>query len=372
MDTASSKINLKPLLDKRGVTLYQFCKDTGLSYQQGFAIANNKTKKIEFQTIEIICDYLSCDVSELINIKPKAKESSLQSIILNFPATSHAKRESTNDESRNAKPFLQWVGGKRSLIPQYENLFPKKFNKYFEPFLGGGAIFFHLGVKKAVLNDSNPELISAYEGVRDNPKKVIKLLKDLKDRHSPELYMAIRNLDRDIGLFSKFKKHEIAARMIYLNQTCFNGIYRVNKHGQFNVPIGSSLNRLICDEDAIIKASDYLKDAQIHSIDFEEILKKAGKNDFIYFDPPYFPISQYSDFTRYTKEKFYQKDQERLRDSFVDLHKKGAKVMLSNSDSDFIKDLYKDFKVHTVYSGRSLNSKKDRRGKVSELVITNY
>lgn len=371
MDSTGA-VNLKSLLDKKGVTLYQLCQDTGLSYQQGFAIANNKTKKIEFQTIDMLCNYLSCDVSELINIKPRTKGNGLKQIVLNFEITNNAKRSSTGEENNEPKPFLQWVGGKRSLIPQYQKLFPSKFGRYIEPFLGGGAIFFYLQVNKAIINDSNPELISAYEGIRDKPKEVINLLRLLKERHSLELYQTIRNLDREISFFSRLDRHEIAARMIYLNQTCFNGIYRVNKHGQFNVPIGSSLNRLICDENTIIKASKILKNTEITSVDFDKVMTKAEKGDFVYLDPPYFPISQYSDFTRYTKEKFHQKDQERLRGAFDSLHKKGCKVMLSNSDCDYIRNLYKPYKIHTVYSGRTLNSDKTKRGKIPELVITNY
>ena len=160
--------------------------------------------------------------------------------------------------------------------------------------------------------------------------------------------------------------------MIYLNQTCFNGVYRVNKKGQFNVPIGSSLNRLICDENNILNASKILKQATIKNVDFSELLKNAGKSDFIYLDPPYYPISANSDFTRYTKEKFYQEDQVRLKKEIDRLNKKGCKIMLSNSDCKFIKKLYADYNIHKVYSGRTLNCKKDRRGKVSELLITNY
>lgn len=365
-------VNLQPLLNKKGITLYQLCQDTGLSYQQGFAIANNKTKKIEFQTIELICDYLTCEVSELINIKPKTAEDGLRSTILNFPLTKNSVRKASTSQISEPKPFLQWVGGKRGMIAQYSDFFPKKFGRYIEPFLGGGAIFFYLQERRALLNDSNPELIATYEAVRDNPGEVIEMLSLLKARHSLELYTTIRNLDRDQKKFSKFRKTEVATRMIYLNQTCFNGVYRVNKHGQFNVPIGSSLNRVICDEQTLLKASEMLKEAEIACVDFNQILLQAKKGDFIYLDPPYFPISEYSDFTRYTKEKFHKEDQLRLKESFDYLHKKGCKVMQSNSNSDFIKQLYNQYKIHTVHSGRTLNVDKTKRGKVSELVITNY
>ena len=224
----------------------------------------------------------------------------------------------------------------------------------------------------AILADNNTELIRAYEGIRDNPEEVIRLLKELRSKHSKELYPLVRNLDREIDIFQKLNSAEIAARMIYLNQTCFNGIYRVNQKGQFNVPIGSSLNRLICDEHTIRSASAVLKNVAIKEVDFEMAVNDAGTNDFVYLDPPYYPISVYSDFTRYTKEKFHKEDQIRLKEKIDHLDKKGCKVMLSNSDCEFIRDLYKGYKIQQVFSGRTLNSKKDQRGKVAELLITNY
>ncbi len=365
-------INLKGLLEQKKITLYRLCQDTGLSYQQGFAIANNRTKKIEFNTIETLCNYLSCEVSELIHIRPRNSVQRLQRVVAAFPLTKNAKRESSTHENSGPKPFLQWVGGKRSLLPHYEEFFPKKFNRYIEPFLGGGAVFFHLSARRALLNDSNPELISTYEGVRDTPEEVIRLLQLLKERHSPELYQAMRNLDRDAKVFSKLQTYEVAARMIYLNQTCFNGVYRINRHGQFNVPIGSSLNRLICDEHTIRSVSKNLKNTQITCADFSDALQKARKGDFVYIDPPYFPVSKYSDFTRYTKEKFYKQDQERLKEAVDMLDKRGCKVMLSNSDCDFIRVLYRSYTVHKVYSARTLNADKAKRGKIPELVIRNY
>jgi DNA adenine methylase len=182
----------------------------------------------------------------------------------------------------------------------------------------------------------------------------------------------VRNLDREINIFEKLSSAEIGARMVYLNQTCFNGLYRVNQKGQFNVPIGSSLNRLICDEFTIRSVSKALKDVTVKESDFEAIVKNAKSDDFIYIDPPYYPLSAYSDFTRYTKEKFYEEDQVRLKEKIDKLSKIGSKVMVSNSDCEFIRNLYKGYKLHTVYSGRNLNCKKGQRGKISELLITNY
>lgn len=299
-------------------------------------------------------------------------DSELIKLIKSMPPTTNVHRVTNSDADDRAKPFMQWVGGKREMIPQYKELIPQKFETYYEPFLGGGAMFFYLQPEKAVLSDNNTELIKTYEGVRDNPEEVIRILKELRAKHSEELYMKVRNIDREINIFHKLNSAEIAARMIYLNQTGFNGLYRVNQKGQFNVPIGSSLNRLICDEHTLRNASKVLKKVKIEETDFENLLRYVTKNDFVYLDPPYYPVSIYSDFSRYTKEKFYQEDQVRLKKEFDRLNNIGCKVMLSNSDCQFIKDLYACYNIRKVYSGRTLNCKKDKRGKVSELLITNY
>lgn len=299
-------------------------------------------------------------------------DSELIKLIKSMPPTTNVRRTANSDADDKAKPFIQWVGGKREMIPQYKDFIPQKFETYYEPFLGGGAMFFYLQSEKAILSDNNTELIKTYEGVRDNPEEVIKILRELRSKHSKELYMKVRNIDREINIFHKLNNAEIAARMIYLNQTGFNGLYRVNQKGQFNVPIGSSLNRLICDEHTIRNASKVLKKVKIEETDFENLLRAAKKDDFIYLDPPYYPVSVYSDFSRYTKEKFYKEDQVRLKKEFDRLDKLGCKVMLSNSDCQFIKDLYTGYDIHKVYSGRTLNCKKDKRGKISELLITNY
>jgi DNA adenine methylase len=296
----------------------------------------------------------------------------LSDILSKYPETDVSKRISNSTEMDDAKPFIQWVGGKREMIPQYKEYIPKSFNKYYEPFLGGGAMFFYLKPKVAVLGDNSEELIRAYEGVRSEPLIVIELLKELKNKHSKELYMEIRSVDRQTNIYKSFCDAEIASRFIYLNQTCFNGVYRVNKRGQFNVPIGSSLNRLICDEITIKKDCEVLKGAHIMNIDFSKLTEDARENDFIYIDPPYYPISIYSDFTRYTKEKFYKEDQLRLKDNIDELSQRGCKVMLSNSDCKFTNDLYTKYRRIKTYSNRTLNSKKDKRGRITELLILNY
>lgn len=296
----------------------------------------------------------------------------LELLLRKMPLTDHVRRTSNPDPLKEAKPFMQWVGGKREMVQQYKGLLPKTFATYYEPFVGGGALFFHLKPEKAVLSDNNTELVKTYQAICNQPEEIIRLLKQFKERHSKELFTQVRNLDREISIFHELTDAEIAARMIYLNQTCFNGLYRVNQKGQFNVPIGSSLNRLICDEYTIRNASKSLKKVIVKEADFATATQEAKNNDFIYLDPPYFPISKYSDFTRYTKEKFYTEDQVRLKKEVDRLRNRGCKIMISNSDCEFIRNLYSDYKLHTVLSSRSLNSKADKRGKITELVITSY
>lgn len=295
----------------------------------------------------------------------------LRKIILDFEKTLHAKRIA-NSWDNQAKPFLQWVWWKRSVIPQYEQYIPKKYNKYYEPFLWWWAMFFYLHPENAILWDNNLELIKTYEWVRDNVHEVIELLKLLKEIHSKELYMKIRNLDRELNIFDDLENYEISARMIYLNQTWFNWVYRVNKLGQYNVPIWSSLNRLICDEENLLKVSKVLKSAKVECNDFMEIIKTAKNWDFVYLDPPYHPVSKYSDFTRYTKEKFYEKDQIRLKEIIDELTEKWVMVMLSNSYCEFIDELYSKYRKIDISANRLLNSKKEKRNQVPELLILNY
>lgn len=364
-------VELGTLLEKRGVSLYEFCKVTDISYQQGTDIVKKRTRSISFEVLEKLCVYLNCDVNEVLTLQGSA-EGYLAYVLEDYPETTNVFRVPQTKKQDNPKPFLQWVGGKREMIKQYQAFFPTSFNTYWEPFLGGGAMYFHLNPGRSVVNDSNQELVRTYEAIRDHPYNVIDLLQQLRRKHSKELYMTIRSLDRKINIFKNFYDYEIAARMIYLNQTCFNGVYRVNKLGQFNVPIGSSLNRVICDPEAITKASESLQQTIIKSEDFEAHIRKAQKGDFIYLDPPYEPISEYSDFTRYTKEKFYKHDQRRLANVVKYLDKKGCQVMLSNSNAPLIREIYDKFNIHEVYSARNLNSKSDKRGKIIELLITNY
>lgn len=274
-----------------------------------------------------------------------------------------------------SKPFVKWVGGKRQLLAQFRsmNLYPpEKFDpktgSYFEPFVGGGAVFFDLLPEKAHLSDLNSDLVTTYNVIKNNVEELILLLK--KHRYEKEYYLKIRAQDaKELPLI------DIAARFIYLNRSCFNGMYRVNSQGQFNVPFGGYSNPVICDEDNLRKVSKALKDVEIKNQDYKEVLKKAKKNDFVYFDPPYYPVSKTASFTSYTKESFLDKEQIELRDTFLELSKRGCYVMLSNSDTPFINKIYSGFKgvrINKVVAGRAINSKGSGRGKITEVLVTNY
>lgn len=276
-----------------------------------------------------------------------------------------------------AKPFVKWVGGKRQLLKQFREmgLFPPgtfnpNTNTYFEPFVGGGAVFFDLLPKKAVLSDMNKELVITYNVIKNNVEDLIKSLK--KHKHNKEYFLKIRTQK-----VSKLSDLQIASRFIYLNRTCFNGMYRVNRSGEFNVPFGDHKNPLICDAENLRKVSLSLKNVSVAHEDYKNVLEKARKGDFIYFDPPYYPINKTSSFTSYTTDAFLEKEQIELRDTYFKLHKKGCFVMLSNSDTPFINKIYseikdKKIKINKVQAGRAINSKGSGRGKITEVLITNY
>lgn len=275
------------------------------------------------------------------------------------------------------KPFVKWVGGKRQLLKQFKlmNLYPpEKFdpekNRYFEPFVGGGAVFFDLLPKKAFLSDMNFELVTTYNVIKNDVEKLIKLLK--KHDHNKEYFLNVR-----AKKVEKLTPIQIASRFIYLNRACFNGMYRVNSKGEFNVPFGDNKNPLICNEENLRKISQALKNVEIKHQDYKHVLKKARKGDFIYFDPPYHPVSRTSTFTSYTANGFTENDQIELRDIFAELSERGCFVMLSNSDAPFINKIYSEIKkdcvrISKVDAGRAINSKGDGRGKIKEVLVTNY
>lgn len=273
----------------------------------------------------------------------------------------------------NIKPFVKWAGGKNGLINSLISFIPKNFNSYFEPFVGGGALFFYLknlnilNSKKIYLNDKNAELINAYKQIKINPNKLLEELEILKNNHSKEYFYKIRNLDRDFDFYSLSEVFR-AARFIYLNKTCFNGLCRYNAKGNFNTPMGSYKNPKIYDKDLIFSVHEVLKNVSITNKDFEVVSLKVKKGDFIYFDPPYYPLNKTSSFVSYT-DNFSADEQIRLYKLFKMLDCEGIKVLQSNSNTDFIKELYKDFEIIEVISKRAINCKGDKRGKITELII---
>lgn len=273
-----------------------------------------------------------------------------------------------------AKPFVKWAGGKGGLLDCILPLVPKEFNAYFEPFLGGGALFFalqHRGTLTSItLSDKNAELINAYQAIKQNPHKVLRELESLQKSHSKEQFYHIRNLDRSTD-FANLDLFFRAGRFIYLNKTCFNGLCRYNAKGEFNTPMGSYKNPKIYDEALILRAHNALQNAQILGDDFERVCEVAQRGDFVYFDPPYFPLNKTSSFVGYT-DSFLQDEQLRLCKAFKILESRGVKVLQSNSNTEFIRELYKDFEIIEVKAKRAINCKGDKRGEISELLIRNF
>lgn len=267
------------------------------------------------------------------------------------------------------KPFVKWAGGKRQLVHELLKFSPKEFENYFEPFFGGGALFFELfsteKLKHAFLNDSNEELITAYKVIKEKPNELMRELSDKKYKNNEKAFYEIR-------AEKPLNSVKATARFIYLNRTAFNGLYRVNSKGGFNVPFGKYKNPKILDKENLLAVHEALQKDELTSVDFEKAVEKAKKGDFIYFDPPYQPLNKTSAFTSYTIKDFNEKDQERLRDCFKKLDKKGCFVMLSNSYTELILDLYKDYKIHTVMATRLINCKAEKRGKIKEVIVTNY
>lgn len=268
------------------------------------------------------------------------------------------------------RPFLKWVGGKTQLLEQLEPLLPPTFRRYFEPFVGGAALYFHLHSKQkisgqATLRDVNAELVSCYTAVRDEVEAVIRALRDHK--YESEHYYHVRALDPATLPVAKR-----AARTIFLNKTGYNGLYRVNRSGQFNVPFGRFTKPLFCDVENLRACSRALRAVSLENGDFTSILQQARKGDFVYFDPPYVPLSTTSDFTAYIPGGFGEAEQRKLAKTFAKLAKRGVYVMLSNSDTPFVRELYGAFRIDTVYASRSVNSNAARRGKLAEVVVRSW
>lgn len=289
------------------------------------------------------------------------------------------------------KPFLKWAGGKGQLIDEIEKFYPfdKKINKYAEPFIGGGAVLFDIlnkfELEKIYISDVNKELVNCYIAIKENVHELIKKLKKLEDE-----FLVRGKEDRKIYYYEKrekFNKLKLennnekinrAALMIFLNRTCFNGLYRVNKKGLFNVPMGDYKNPKICDEENLINVSNKLRNVEVIYGDYRKSYDFIDENTFVYFDPPYRPLNQTSSFTSYTEYIFGDKEQIELSEYFRLLNKKGAKLLLSNSDpknvdinDEFFDDLYKGFDIKRIEASRAINSRGSKRGKVNEILISN-
>lgn len=277
--------------------------------------------------------------------------------------------ERQEEKTAVAKPFLKWAGGKRQLLPLLLNKMPSSFKRYHEPFLGGGALFFALKPKHAFLSDINDELVGAYQILKDKPGDLITELK--KHKYDKDYYYELRETDRspEYKSWSKLKR---AARLIYLNKSCYNGLYRVNAKGQFNTPFGDYKNPTIFTEENLIACSEALQRAKLSEAPFDLVLTQAKKGDFVYLDPPYMPLSSTSNFTSYSKESFGEAEQRKLFDTCVKLDKRGVYFMLSNSAAPFICELYEPFKVELVNAKRAINSKGSSRGAVKEVIVRNY
>jgi DNA adenine methylase len=268
------------------------------------------------------------------------------------------------------KPFLKWAGGKRQLLPELLSRFPEKFNYYHEPFIGGGALFFSVQPGFGTISDINSELINCYRVVRENPRELIEELSHYEI--SEKFFYEIRNADREAG-FAEWTPLKRAARIIYLNKNCFNGLYRVNSKGLFNVPFGKYENPQLADLDNLLACSYVLQQVEILCGSYLDVERRCSNGDFVYFDPPYAPLSATSNFTNYSNDGFSSDDQLALAELCRRLDRNGVLFMLSNSDVPEVRDLYEpNFKVETVQAGRAVNSVGSKRGKVSEVLVRNY
>ena len=272
------------------------------------------------------------------------------------------------------KPFVKWAGGKRQLVPTIlANHLPKNYNlqTYYEPFIGGGALLFSLQPKKAVINDSNAELINCYKTIKNS---LDELIEDLKNHKNNEYYYYdIRDWDREKNFKSKTEVQR-ASRIIFLNKTCYNGLFRVNSQGQFNVPFGKYKNPNILDIAVLKAVNKYLNENQVRILnsDFQEAVKDAKRGDFIYLDPPYDPVSETASFTGYDVNGFNKQEQRRLKEVFDDLNSRGCHILLSNAYTEFIEDLYKDYQHTKISAIRAINCNGKKRGKVDEILVKNY
>ncbi len=274
-------------------------------------------------------------------------------------------------KNKIVQPVLKWAGGKRQLLSEIKKFIPNGIRTYYEPFLGGGAVLFSLQPKHAIVNDNNKELINMYHVIREN---VDELIQDLhKHRNESDYFYEIRELDRT-PQYNNLNPVQRASRLIYLNKTCYNGLFRVNKNGEFNAPFGRYKNPNIVNEIVLHAVSNYLNDNNVTflNVDFEQAVSGCKHTSFVYFDPPYYPISDSSNFTGYTLDGFTKNDQIRLKKLCDKLNDNGVRWLLSNSASPFIIDLYQAYHIDFVTANRTINSNVDGRGEIKEILVRNY
>lgn len=339
--------NIKNTRIEKGLTQEELSFFLGIDRAQLSKIENGKIN-IQISTAEKIAKTLNKTISSLLN----------------------------DIEKTETYPFVKWAGGKTQILDRIIPLLPTKYNNYFEPFIGGGALLFKLKPKSFYINDTNQGLFSAYSCFLSY-KTCLELIKKLKTydiNHSEKNYLKVRELDRNEKWVKEASIVERAARMIYLNKTCFNGLYRVNSKGYFNVPSGKKNKAISYDLDNFINILNYFSSSTIHisCCDFSQSVEKAKKGDFVYFDPPYDNLENKKTFTAYAKNGFDKTDQIRLANCFKELDKKGVFVMLSNHNTEFIKELYSNYNLTIIKAKRIINSNPDGRGDVEEVIIRNY
>lgn len=270
------------------------------------------------------------------------------------------------------RPVLKWVGGKRQLLPALSPLLPAGITAYYEPFLGGGAMLFHLQPQTAYVNDINADLMRVYAVIRDDADALIEELQTY--RNDADFFYAVREWDRDKRSYARMSDVQKAARVLYLNKTCYNGLYRVNNAGEFNAPFGNYKRPNIVNASGLRAVSAYFRraDTRFSAVDYAQALADAAPGAFVYLDPPYDPVSDTSNFTGYARGGFSRAEQIRLRECCDDLTRRGVRFMLSNSATAFIREQYRAYHITTVRARRAVNSVASRRGDVEEVVVRNY
>ena len=336
------------LLKDRGLKKKDLCEMSEISHASVAKLAKNENVNTEI--IEKICTGLGCGIDEIMEFTEESNSKGIAA--KNAPAV-------------KLKPMVKWAGGKTQLLKELLPRIPAYTGKYIEPFFGGGALFFALCPDNAIISDSNPELINAYQQVAENVDEVIRYLQTYEN--SEDFFYQMRGRE-----WTELSKPEAAARFIYLNKTCFNGLYRVNKYGQFNVPYGKYKKPNICDEPTLRAASEALKKTTILCGDYADVLRRyAQTGDFIYLDPPYIPVSEYADFKRYTKEQFYQKDHIALSGLVRELVARGCYVLLTNSNHPLVHELYSAYPINVIQTKRPISSNgKSRKGE--DVIVTAF